>query len=185
MAGFPDVLKDGDIELRRMKPTFDFAEAVFGIIEKNRERLGRWLPWVHDAVTPEDEYDGLSYIHKKEHGFFIFADGKIVGSAGFVKIKEKERSLEIGYWIGEAALGHGIVTRSVRLLEKAAFGGKCGDWNLIRIRCDALNDRSAAVPKRLGYVFEGTIRQEYLYHDGSLGDLMSFSKLKSEWGRYA
>lgn len=54
------------------------------------------------------------------------------------------------------------------------------DWNIARIRCDALNAANVAVAKKAGYVFEGTIRHDYPYPDGSVGDIMNWSKLKSE-----
>ena len=72
------------------------------------------------------------------------------------------------------------MTRSLKLFEKAVFEA---GWNLLRVRCDALNEKSQNVPKKLGYVYEGTIRQDALNNDGRKGDMMNFSKLKSEWDK--
>ena len=182
MTDFPEIIKDGDLELRRVKPTFDLAKEVFSIVERNREYLGRWLPWVERVKNVEDQYDGLNGVYKNEWSYFIFHNGKLVGSVGFVERNEKTKSLEIGYWLDAAIGGNGIMTRSVKLLENAAFGA---GWNLIRVRCDPVNERSRKVPERLGYVLEGTIRQDYLYNNGGIVDTMNFSKLKSEWKKDA
>lgn len=33
MADFPEIIKDGDLELRRIKPTFEFAKTIFDIVD--------------------------------------------------------------------------------------------------------------------------------------------------------
>jgi RimJ/RimL family protein N-acetyltransferase len=184
MTDFPEIIKDGDIELRSVKPTFEFAKEVFDIVDRNREHLGRWLPWVDKTKTPEDQYDGLSHVYKNERAYFIFYNEKLVGSVSFVKRKEENKSLEIGYWLDAGAGGCGIMARAVKLLENAAFGNG-DDWEVIRIFCDVLNEKSQNVAKRAGYVYEGTMRHKYPYNDGRVGDTMVFSKLKSEWKKDA
>lgn len=180
MIIFPEAIKDAELELRRIKPTFKLAKTVFEIVDRNREGFRRWLPWVDQTNTIEDQYDGMVRIYIKEWNYWIFYNGKLSGDVSFVKIKEKGKALTIGYWLDKAAGGRGIMTRSVALLEKAAF---CtGDaWNRIEICCDVLNEKSQSVPQRLGYVHEGTMRRYFPYNDGTFGDIMMFSKLKSEW----
>jgi RimJ/RimL family protein N-acetyltransferase len=184
MTDFPEIIKDGDIELRRVAPTFELAKELLEIVDRNRARLARWLPWVDGIKTPEDEYGGLKHIYEKEWAYFIFQNGKIVGSVGFVERDEKSKSLEIGYWLDQAVSGRGIMTRVVKMLEDMVFG-LGNEWNRIQIKCDALNEKSQNVAKRCGYVYEGILRQSCPYNDGSLGDSMVFSKLKSEWQKNA
>ena len=89
--------------------------------------------------------------------------------------------LDIGYWLDKDYHGQGIITRALKLLEDMAF--KTNEWNRIQIRCDAANKKSQGVPRRAGYTYEGTLRRDYPYNDGTFGDIMVFSKLKSEWAK--
>ncbi|MDR3126846.1 MAG: GNAT family N-acetyltransferase, partial [Rickettsiales bacterium] len=147
MENFPEILKGGALELRRLPVTFENAKRVFDIVDRNREHLGRWLTWVDRIKTAEDEYDGLKCVSANEWNYFIFDGERLAGSAGFGDRDEKTKSLEIGYWLDKESTGKGIMTRAVGMLENAAFSA---GWNLIRIRCDALNAASQNVPKRLG-----------------------------------
>ena len=45
------------------------------------------------------------------------------------------------------------------------------------------NERSAGAIKKLGGVYEGTLRSHRIAGDGSIGDTMYFSMLKEEWPR--
>jgi RimJ/RimL family protein N-acetyltransferase len=70
------------------------------------------------------------------------------------------------------------MTRAVKLCENLGF--ETMNLKRIEIRTDAENGASAAIPKRLGYVFEGTLRQAFALRNDSR-DILVFSKLKSEW----
>lgn len=178
MTEFLDVLKDDDLELKRLRPTFDLASTVFEIVDRNRECFGRWLPWVESTKTIEDEYDGLQHVYNNEWTYLVFLDNKIVGSVGFVKRELKRKKLEVGYWLDEDFGGRGIMTRAVKLLEEMVF--QTDEWNKIEIHADVDNVKSQNVPKRLGYNLDGILRQDYFYPDGRIGDTMVFSKLRSE-----
>lgn len=52
--------------------------------------------------------------------------------------------------------------------------------NRIVIRCHPENGRSSAVAKRLGFSYEGTLR-ECAKHNGELHDLEVYSVLRREW----
>jgi len=179
MADFPEVIGGGGLELRRRHPTFEDAVTMFGLVDKNRARLGRWLAWVDNIKTPEDCYDRLKKSEEKgARMYFIFEDDRVRGRVGFVGVNEKDRSLELGYLLDADAVGKGVVVRAVKLLEREAFGN---GWEVIRIKCDAQNEKSVETAKRLGYIFEGTLRHDDVYPDGRVCDNMFFSKLKSEW----
>lgn len=58
--------------------------------------------------------------------------------------------------------GNGIITEAVKELLKIGFG----EFNLnkIEIRCAEGNVKSRAIPERLGFTYEATLRQcEWLY----------------------
>jgi ribosomal-protein-serine acetyltransferase len=52
--------------------------------------------------------------------------------------------------------------------------------NRVEIHCAAGNTKSAAIPRRLGFTLEGTIR-EGQFLNGRYHDTLLFSMLKREW----
>ena len=179
MTGFPEIIEDGGLELRQRRPTFEDAIKMFELVDKNRPRLERWLAGVGDIKTPEDCYDRLKRAEEKGICMYFIIEGeKVLGRIGFVDVNRKLKTLELGYFLDEDSVGKGIVNRAVKLLEDAVFDG---DWEMIRIKCDAMNARSKVVAERSGYVFEGTLRRDGSYPDGRVCDNVYFSKLKSEW----
>ena len=180
MLEFPSIITDGDLELVKLDPTFENTQKVFELIDRNREYLGKWLDWIEFVQKPEDYFNTIQEMSKiTSPDFFIRTDNKIVGVAGFFKVKEADKRAEMGYWLGAEYTGHGIMTRVVRMLEKLAFADL--GLNRIVIRMNTKNERSAAIPKRLNYHFEGEMREDMILKDGSFRNTYIFSKLKSEW----
>jgi ribosomal-protein-serine acetyltransferase len=70
------------------------------------------------------------------------------------------------------------MTEAVRALTTLAFD----EWRLnrIEIRVATENERSAAVPERLGFVREGVLRQVERHADG-FKDNVVYSMLSEEW----
>ena len=90
--------------------------------------------------------------------FAIVVDDKAVGGIGLVLKEDISRcSAEIGYWLGEAYWGRGIVTEAVRALTNWAFD----NYNLNRIYAGVLewNPASMRVLEKAGYQFEGRLRK--------------------------
>jgi ribosomal-protein-serine acetyltransferase len=72
------------------------------------------------------------------------------------------------------------MTRAVRALLAMAFDGLA--LERIEIRCAAGNVRSQAIPKRLGFTYEGTLRSAQRLHGRSV-DLRIYGLLREEWLR--
>jgi RimJ/RimL family protein N-acetyltransferase len=49
------------------------------------------------------------------------------------------------------------------------------------IRCAAANERSAAVARRAGFLYEGRLRNEIRDSNGDLHDSLIFSMVPDEW----
>jgi RimJ/RimL family protein N-acetyltransferase len=90
--------------------------------------------------------------------FAIAVDGKAVGGIGLVPNRDIHScSAEIGYWLGEAFWGRGIVTEAVSALTRWAFD----NFDLSRIYAGVLewNPASMRVLEKAGYQFEGRLRK--------------------------
>jgi ribosomal-protein-serine acetyltransferase len=151
-------------ELRRY--TLEDAEELFALVEENRERLRRWLPWVDLTHSVDDERTWLATVGAVEdgmEGYGIFLDGRLAGGGGF-RIGPFNIAGDIGYWIGEAFEGRGLVTKTCRAFID--YGFATVGLHRIVIRAAPENTRSRAVPERLGFTQEGVAREEGLAADG-------------------
>jgi ribosomal-protein-serine acetyltransferase len=178
MTDFPEIIKDDDIELRMVAPTFDNARELFELVDANRAYLSQWLPWVPRIKAPEDEFAQLQKWHKKKQNWIIYQNDRMIGTVGLVHMEEDAKLVEFGYWMSAEFAGRGIMMRAVRVLEKMLF--ESGDWHRIEIRCDPENIASRRIPEKLGYKLDGILRQEFPLR-GELRDTMVFSKLEQEY----
>lgn len=162
--------------------------AVFNLVEKNRSHLRPWLPWVDRTLTQEDSKKYIigeleNFKNKKTADFGIFYQEKLVGSMGFNKIDSVNQKAEIGYWIDSDYEGKGIMTKCVTSIINYGFNEL--NLNRIEIRCSVLNKRSAAIPQRLGFTLEATLREDHKITDPETGveftDGLIFGILKKEW----
>lgn len=159
------------------------AEKLFLLTDLNRAFLRNWLPWLDKTTRLEDtrNFIGTS-LQQAEKGesltLAILWKGKISGVIGLNTVDWGNKSTQIGYWVGEAYQGQGLVTRATRALTEYCFADL--GLNRVVIRCAVDNVRSCAIPERLGYSYEGLIREgEWLYDH--FHDLRSYAMLKADW----
>ncbi|MCW3056170.1 MAG: RimJ/RimL family protein N-acetyltransferase [Solirubrobacterales bacterium] len=159
------------------------AQELHALVERNRERLSRWMAWA-EHQTPEQtlsfiratrrqvaENDGLTMA--------IASDAQIIGVVGFHGVDWQNRATSVGYWLSEEEEGRGIMTQAVAALVGHAFSR----WRLnrVEIRADVRNTRSRAVPGRLGFREEGTLREAYRVSGDRYSDDVVYSMLASDW----
>ena len=184
---FPSVIKTDRLVLERPQPiTFDLAKMLFDVVEKSRDHLKAFLPWVNKTLTPEDEFGYLKdYVDKRwneQNGFCYFiytADThEFLGTIDLLHIEYEHKAAEIGFWLGIHAIGHGYMLEAVKALEKEAFAH---DFHRIIIRNDTDNTKSANVAKNAGYHLDGIMRENRIYPDtGRFYSTNVWSKLKGE-----
>src|SRR3546814_10819142 len=111
--------------------------------------------------------DGSSYVcssdlQRRDFGYSIvepappgspLEDDIVVGGSGLHGRVGLEQ-LDIGYWVRADRGGRGVATAVSRALTVAAF--QVPGVQRVRIQCEDTNHRSARVPEKLGYRFEGT-----------------------------
>lgn len=163
----------------------EHAAEIFQLVDRNREYLREWLPWVDRVVTVTDTSDFISRtIDQFEKGrgpqYLIEFQGTTAGIIGFHPIDIPNRNAEIGYWLGEEFTGSGLVTRSV--MQLLGIGFRELDLNRIEIRCAKGNEPSNAIARRVGMVYEGTLREEEWLYDHFV-DHTVYSMLHREFKR--
>lgn len=105
--------------------------------------------------------------------------GGPVGMASFMNIVPDMRRLELGHiWYGPAAQRSRVNTEAAYLMLRETFDGlhyRRAEW-----KCDALNARSRAAARRLGFRFEGIFRN-HLIVKGRSRDTAWYAMTDAEW----
>jgi ribosomal-protein-serine acetyltransferase len=161
------------------------AEALFALVENNRNSLREWLPWVDQNIAVEDSKRFITHCasqFQNGDGFQagIWYNHKLAGVIGYHPIDWLNLSTMIGYWLGEEFRGKGLVTEAVRMLVSYAFAHY--QLHRVEIKCATKNHKSIAIPRRLGFTQEGTLREAERFSDHYV-DLIVFSVLEKEWMR--
>lgn len=168
-------------ELRLLQLTD--TEELFALVDANRAYLRRWLPWLDDNLTSTDtrKFIESTLQQLSENRGLIAAiqwQGKIAGVIGYNHIDWQNRTGTIGYWLAAAFQGQGLMSASCRALVE--YGFQMLNLNRIVICCATENYRSCAIPERLGFVHEGTLREgEWLYDH--FVDLKVYGCLRRDW----
>lgn len=159
------------------------ASDIFYSVNINRQYLRKYLPWIDGSVTMEDS---LAFIniskekHAKGNGFDvgIWYRENFAGTLGFHSMNKMSNEVSIGYWLDPKYMGKGLMTKACKAMIDYAF--KVYRVNRVEIRCAASNEKSRAIPIRLGFIQEGIIREgENLEHGRE--DLIIYGILKREW----
>lgn len=157
------------------------AGIIFETIDRDRNYLRRWLPFVDQTRKPEDTKDFIKQLHqnlKNDYVYTIWYKGDFAGLAGYKDSDPVNQKTEIGYWLAENMQGKGIMIQTVKKLVDFAFRNL--NRNRVQIKVAVENHKSSAIPKKIGFVFEG-IEREGEFHTDRFYDLALYSMLKKEW----
>jgi RimJ/RimL family protein N-acetyltransferase len=150
-------------------------------IDSSLEHLRRWMPWAHEEPrTPESqvallrrfrgEFDlGQTFVY----GIFDAGEKEVVGGTGLHR-RIGEDALEVGYWIRASRVGQGLATEVTAALTRVAF--EVSGVDRVEIRVDPANAASLAIPRKLGFAEEATLRRRLEpFEDGDPRDVVVFA----------
>lgn len=163
----------------------DGAE-LFAVVDRSRDHLRRFLPWV-DKTQGVDDCEitarrlGAKWILREDLVLSIRLRGsdRLIGGTGLHRFDFDVRSFEVGYWIEKASEGKGYVQEAVRLV--AALAVRRLEARHVRIHCDATNERSARVPRALGFTDEARLRCNTTTPTGEVRDTLVFGLTADEF----
>jgi ribosomal-protein-serine acetyltransferase len=161
--------------------TVEDAEALYALVDANRERLAQWFPWVDGSTGPESQRTFIERSIASDtdvEGNGIWVGEELAGSIG-MSVDVIGNSADIGYWLDEAFEGRGLVTRACALFIDHGF--TVMGLHRIVIRAAIDNARSRAVAERLGFTEEGTGRENGRVGGGRYVDLVTYGLLDREW----
>ncbi|WP_127571772.1 GNAT family N-acetyltransferase [Georgenia faecalis] len=106
------------------------------------------------------------------------SDGAFVGWCSVTGWNPEFRSASLGYCLDSSRWGHGYATEAARALLQWAFAAL--DLNRVQAEADTRNRASARVLEKLGFVHEGTLREDCIV-DGDVSDSWVYGLLRREW----
>jgi RimJ/RimL family protein N-acetyltransferase len=133
-------------------------------VDSSIDHLLPWMPWAaHEPQSLEEKVALLRQFRGKfdlgqdfTYGIFTRDEQRVVGGTG-LHTRIGDEAFEIGYWIRASRAGEGLGTESTAALTRVAF--ELTDVDRIEIHCEPENERSRAIPRKLGYLEEATLRR--------------------------
>ena len=153
-------------------------------VDSSIDHLLPWMPWAADEPqTVEEKADllrtfrgnfdlGVDFVY----GIFAPDEAEALGGTG-LHTRIGLDALEIGYWIRASRAGEGLTTEATAALTRVAF--ELTDRERVEIRCDPANERSRAIPRKLGYIEEATLRRRLHYPEPR--DVVVYSLFRADF----
>ena len=170
--------------LKKISATKKNAQQIFDIFNSDPDSFKYWMEYTKpykniDAVIEEykNKYKPKGFCKYAMYG--IFRGDEILGEIGLGCIYIRRKNAEIGFWLKKSARGCGITDKLLPIIENMAFTEY--DLHKLTIWCDDENLAVKKLAKKHGYVYEGLLREEKIWPDGSIHSTALYGKLKSEW----
>jgi RimJ/RimL family protein N-acetyltransferase len=148
-----------------------------------REHLAPWVPFAHTVIDVESARQFLQrfadqHAADTRHVYAIWRDGAIVGGVMFPYFDLASGNCEVGVWLAAELQGRGIITRAVSHVIDWAVDER--GMSRVAWHVNPRNERSRAVPRRLGMTREGVRRSAFVLA-GERQDEEIWSVLAHEW----
>ncbi|MFI6498948.1 GNAT family N-acetyltransferase [Nonomuraea typhae] len=171
----PTVLENDVVRLEPLTP--GHVPDLFAASGHDDE-LWRWLG--HPAPRTEDDLAAIVKGVIADHvAFAVVHRGRAIGQTTYADVPGFDESIEIGWtWYGRAFWRTAVNTNCKILLIDHAFSL---GYNRVMFKTDHRNERSQAAIRRVGGVYEGTLRRHRRRPDGTWRDSVYFGILDEEW----
>jgi RimJ/RimL family protein N-acetyltransferase len=155
-------------------------------IDSSLDHLRPWMPWAAHEPQPLEEKTRLLRRFRADfdrgddfvYGIFSGDEAEVVGGGG-LHTRVGPDAFEIGYWLRVDRVGQGLATEAAAALTRVGLE-TCGAER-IEIRVEPSNTASAAIPRKLGFREEGTLRRRLPAPDGrGLRDVTIFALFRDE-----
>jgi RimJ/RimL family protein N-acetyltransferase len=155
-------------------------------LDESLEHLLPWMPWadqepelVEAKVARLRRFRGEFDLDRDYvYGILDREETRVLGGTG-LHTRLGEGALEIGYWIHADHINRGLATEAAGALTRVAF--EVHGVDRVEIHNDPANMRSAAVPRKLGFTHEATLRCRTVTSGGSPRDTMIWTLFASDY----
>ncbi|HZQ81232.1 MAG TPA: GNAT family protein [Gaiellaceae bacterium] len=186
VATAPYRIETDRLVIRCYDPAAD-APLLKEAIDSSIDHLAPWMPWAQfEPQTLAEKVEllrrfraGFDADENYTYGVFARDESRLLGGSG-LHPRGGPASLEIGYWIRADALRQGYAAELTAVLTRAAF--EICSVERVDIQIDPENERSAGVPRKLGFTHEGTLRRRLppKKEGGARRDDMLFTMVREE-----
>jgi RimJ/RimL family protein N-acetyltransferase len=153
-------------------------------VDASIEHLLPWMPWAADEPQPlEAKVDLLRQFRGNfdlgtdfVYAIFDRDESEVLGGSG-LHTRLGPEVYEIGYWTRADRAGNGYALEATAALTRVTF--ELTDMERIDIRCDPANVRSRAIPQKLGYTEEATLRRRLHYPEPR--DLVLYTLFREDY----
>lgn len=162
------------------------AQFLKEAIDQSLDHLRPWMPWAHSEPEALDKkIERLRLFRGKfdlgqdfVYGIFNREETQVLGGTG-LHTRLGPQAREIGYWIHQDYTNQGLATEASAALTRVAF--EIDRMRRVEIHCDPENLRSAAVPRKLGFTHEATLRRRTPFLDEGLRDAMIWTLFAEDY----
>ena len=159
-------------------------------IDSSLDHLRPWMPWARAEPQSLEEKVQLLRRFRGQfdlgtdfvYGIFSADESEVVGGTG-LHTRVGDDAFEIGYWIRAGRVGRGFATEAAAALTRVALELCAADR--VEIRVDPANEASLAVPRKLGFDEEATLRRRLPTPDGERRDAVVFVIFRADLARSA
>jgi len=162
------------------------APVLRASLDQNDQHLRPYIPWMRDEPRPLEATAARLRAARAafdsdrdyKYGLFEPGEGRLVGEVVLLS-RAGPDALEIGYWIDRELAGRGLATEAAAAVTRVAFESL--RVQRVDINHSAGNAASAAVPRRLGFTQDATLRRRAHDSDGVARDLTMWSLFADEY----
>ena len=162
------------------------APLLKAAVDANLDHLRPWMPWTKSEPTNlQTKIDLIRRFRANfdlgrdfTYGVFDLEETQVVGGTG-LHTRLVGSAREIGYWIHKDYINQGLATELTAALTKVAI--EVDKVDRVEIHCGPANVRSTAVPKKLGFQHEATLRRRFVTSDGEPRDTMIWTLFAAEY----
>lgn len=155
-------------------------------IDASLEHLLPWMSWARNEPQPvETKAAHLRHWRSRfdrdedfVYGVFDPEEKRVLSGCG-LHTRLGDYALEIGYWIHADFINRGLATEIGAALTRVAF--EIHNVQRVEIHCEPHNLRSAAVPRKLGYTHEATLKKRVPFSERDFLDSTIWTLFDTEY----
>ena len=162
------------------------APLVTAPFEVSVSHLAEWVPWSQmDADDLQVRIERLRRFRSEfdqgrqlMYGIFNCSETQVLGNAGLLMGVGAEARIAL-CWVYKDFVNQGIATEVVSALVKVAF--EVGGIQRLEMHSDPDNHRSTAVPGKLAFIHEATLRKVDKTTTGAMRDTMIWTLIADDY----
>lgn len=131
-----------------------------------------WKP--HDSIQESKEILHTVFMQEGIYAIELIESKRVIGSIGLIDDPKRYNpsTKMIGYWLHETYWNQGLMTEAVTTIIQDGFSRL--NLSLISANCYPHNQRSQAILKKQGFIYEGIIHQAEEMYDGRIYDHLCY-----------